>query len=384
MLKKFSSPKMFFLFLLLGLLGTACGVSRESWAGISRNEEGEVFVAYERFVAKLDSAGKRIWAYPDKDNRDPRFFASPTVTDDVIYVGDYTGGVHAIDRATGKKIWVYEQKGTRLLGIANFGGSTDRIIGSITLGDGILFVPSEHGVFALDRETGKRLDDWNFETDRAVWSQPLYVPPDESGAGRLYVTALDHYIYELNPENAEVLWKTDLEGAIAGSPALDAERRVLYVGTFGAEMIAVDADNGRIRARYPTNGWVWEAPAVADGTLYFGDLDGYLYSLTFQGNKFQENWVQQLSPVGKIRATPLLTDELVIVGSHDSMVYAVKRASGELVWDEEVASRAVSPLLQVTPEGEPIVVTALEDTQRMVIGLRLDTGTEVWSYKHED
>ena len=60
---------------------------------------------------------------------------------------------------------------------------------------------------------------------------------------------------------------------MAGSPRLSPEG-VLYVGTYGSEMIAIDAASGQIQWRKPAKGWVWSRPLLEDGVLYFGDMEG--------------------------------------------------------------------------------------------------------------
>ena len=58
------------LFVALMLLATACGVRGSSWAGVAASENGEIYVSYQRFIAKLDANGERIWTYPADDDRD--------------------------------------------------------------------------------------------------------------------------------------------------------------------------------------------------------------------------------------------------------------------------------------------------------------------------
>jgi outer membrane protein assembly factor BamB len=35
----------------------------------------------------------------------------------------------------------------------------------------------------------------------------------------------------------------------------------------------------------PTSGWVWGGPALKDGTLYFGDLNGTFYAMDAANGK---------------------------------------------------------------------------------------------------
>jgi outer membrane protein assembly factor BamB len=370
--------------LLLSVFIAGCSRGAE-WAGVTgTGENNEFFVSYKKFVAKVGADGKREWMYPESGGS-YKFHAEVTLTDDAVYVGDYKGGVHALDRETGEQLWAYEQSGTSLFGVANFGGAADRVIGPLAIGDGVLYVPDEHGIFALDQETGDLIEDWEIETDRAVWSQPIYVPAEGDQPARVFVTSLDQHVYAVAADNAEVLWNIDLDGAIPGTPTFDAENNILFVGTFGSEVVAVDAANGEVLARFETNGWVWESPIQFDDLLYLGDLDGYAYALRFSNNQFEEVWSRRLTEEGKLRSAPVVTDDLVVYGSDTDTIYALQRDSGEEEWSETLQGKPLSTFAQVIDpeEEEPLLVVALADRNE-VIALRLANGNERWTYKHED
>ena len=364
---------------------SACGFGRDRWAGVSATENDEIYVSYERFIAKVNPDGERQWTYPASDDRGMDFFAPITIVDDAVFVGDYKGGVHAIDRETGESLWVYEQTGTELFGFFNFGGNPDKITGAVTVADGKVFVPDEEGVFTLDSETGERLDDWQLETDRAVWSQPVYVAAEGDDEAKLFITALDHHVYSLDPDTSDIIWGTDLNGAAPDSPIYDAEQNVLYVGTFGSEIIALNVDDGDIIERFETEGWVWSKPYFSEGgRLFFGDLEGYLYSIEFNGDEFELLWKERITDEGKLRATPLVTDELVVAGSNDGNLYAVDRETGELQWTENIEREVVSDIVQVTGEDDTFVVTATDDKDQLLAGFLLETGVKRWDYQHSD
>ena len=371
------------LWVLLALVLTGCGIGGSSWAGVSTTaDQDEIYVSYGNFIAKLAPDGERLWVYPPDDLRDADFFAEVSYNDDAVFVGDYGGNVHAIDRETGERIWAYEVGGTSLFGFADFGGSTNRIIAGIAVGEDVLYVPGEDGIFLLDIETGELREDWELETERGVWSKPLLMPGDDA---RLYVTSLDHNLYAIDPIDGEVIWKTDLNGAAPGSPIYDEEHDVLFAGTFSSEIVAVNAEDGEIINRFEAEGWVWEAPALVDGTLYFGDLAGYLYAVTYNDGEFEEGWRQPVTTEGKLRATPLVTEDLVIVGGGgDKQIYAVERETGNAEWAQPVRDSAISALVQIPSDDDMLVVTATDERDEMLVGLRLENGNVSWTYRHED
>jgi outer membrane protein assembly factor BamB len=42
---------------------------------------------------------------------------------------------------------------------------------------------------------------------------------------------------------------------------------------------ALDIQNGQEKCKFQTGGGVKSSPAIADGVVYFGSADGYLYAL---------------------------------------------------------------------------------------------------------
>ncbi len=53
----------------------------------------------------------------------------------------------------------------------------------------------------------------------------------------------------------------------------------MYVGSEDHYVYALDAQTGERLWRYETGGYVFASPAVADGVVYVGSVDDYLYAL---------------------------------------------------------------------------------------------------------
>ncbi|MEW5987280.1 MAG: serine/threonine-protein kinase [Chloroflexota bacterium] len=81
--------------------------------------------------------------------------------------------------------------------------------------------------------------------------------------------------------------------------------------------------------------WVFECgdeirsgPAVADGLVFAGSYDKYLYALNAQSGQLQ--W--QYKTAGSVATTPAVYKEYVLVGSADKHLYCLRRRNGILVW----------------------------------------------------
>ncbi|WP_119071861.1 outer membrane protein assembly factor BamB family protein [Aggregatilinea lenta] len=385
----FHSPRRASVAVLLvaAVLLTACGAGNTgTWPGITVSGE-QILVSYGQRIAAIDSAtGARIWDYPPKDDRDTTFSAIPVEVDGVVYVGDYKGRVHAIDN-DGQVKWIYEREIEKLIGPLAL-EAPDRVIAGIAVSEDRVFVGmGSRDVIALDRETGAL--DWEFETDHGVWSSPLYLPANadgNDGEATLYVASLDHSFYALDPETGNKRWDIDLGAAAPGDMLYDADRNLIYVGTFLSEMLAIDLSSESIAARYKAEGWLWDKPAIADDMLYFGDLKGFVYAVRITDDGFQQKWKL---PVAEepIRGTPALTNGLVIAGSEDKTVYALSQTDGAISWKATTSGPALTSIIPIESTGGDdtgIVVVGTTENDALVVALNSASGEVDWRYSNED
>ena len=77
--------------------------------------------------------------------------------------------------------------------------------------------------------------------------------------------------------NARLLWNFSAGGQIYSSPAV--VDGVVFVGSLNGNIYALKADNGAELWNYSTNGQVYSSPAVADSIVYVGSADGKIYAL---------------------------------------------------------------------------------------------------------
>lgn len=396
--------KAFWLMILAVLLLGACQGRSESWPGITgASDNDSVIISYKHTVIRLnaDRDGDREWSYNGKDDTD--FYAPAAINDGRVYVGDYKGRIHAINLETGDGIWIYEPERSEFMGLTF--GTSDRIIGSVGIGDGKLFFGDEHGVTMLDISNADEEApevEWEFETDHSVWGQPLYVDGMGLDEPLLLVTSLDQYIYALDPETGEEIWSQDLGGSIPGGVTLDRERRRLYVGTMNRQLVALSLD-GRILDKYETEGWLWGQPALHNDHLYFGDLSGYLYEVELSNDEdspFRETNNRRLSEK-PLRATPLIVNDeedqpVLVIGSEDGIVYAVTltdpnwisdRSEQQLRWDQELDDdKVVTELTWVDDEdGHRLIIVGTEVDDKLIVALRLnDGGEDEWTYEYDN
>ena len=74
-----------------------------------------------------------------------------------------------------------------------------------------------------------------------------------------------------------------------------------------------------------TGGAVWSSTAVADGVVYVGSADGYVYALDAENGALL--WSSAIDSA--VLSSPVVIDGRVYVSSENGLVYALKAWPGE-------------------------------------------------------
>jgi outer membrane protein assembly factor BamB len=113
-----------------------------------------------------DISGKPLWIYKDIN----RSISTPSIVDDIVYVADYSGLIHAVDANTGEKLSVYDTKG--------------HIWGSTLYIDGKIYVGNEEGELHIIK-AGKQMEKIAvIDFPGAIFATPVYAN------GTLYVMTM--------------------------------------------------------------------------------------------------------------------------------------------------------------------------------------------------
>jgi outer membrane protein assembly factor BamB len=293
--------------------------------------------------------------------------ATPSVP---IHVGDPPNALYAVNRVNGAVVWRVTLPGT--------GMPTPAIVGGLLVhhnGAGTLI--------ALDPSTGQKLYESNLHSiasmsaalpigndafvtngvgtnavfavnakDGSVIWRTLFSPvasglgdcPAVAGGGRIFcdyamppTSAVPsqternaHFrAFGLDLHTGKKLWDILLENGPlpkrneAAIPLL--AQRTLFLGSSVApQMHAIDPASGRIKWRARTRGAVKGGIVDVNGTLYFGDLAGYLWALrTSDGHVIGVKNMHSEFNVG----SPIVVGQTLIIGSRGGTLYAVPLAA---------------------------------------------------------
>jgi len=348
-----SKTTLFLSVLVLSLLVTACsGAAPGSWPGLTVNQDS-AFVAYASYVYSIKlSDGTLAWKYPAAASAAQSFYAPPVLTPDgkQLLVGDYGTTLTSLDPTNGNMVW-------------SFKDAKGRWIGSPLATVDTIYAPNaDNSLYALDFQ-GKQK--WKFTTKAALWAQPV------TDGKVIYQASMDHFLYAIQPQDGKQIWATNLGAAIVISPLLDSNG-ILYVGSLGNEVLAVQASNGNILWRTATTGAVWSQIVLNNGTLYAGDLSGAIYAISADAGKIL--WQQE--PGGVITGSLAVIPNGLVYGT-DTGVLAAIDFKGNPLWSKTFNGKLyTSPVLQ--SDRIYIAITGSTDNSLLVA---LDTsGNQKWSF----
>ncbi len=275
------------------------------------------------------------------------YLSSPAVWNDAVYFGSGDGNVYALDAATGSVKWKFQ--------------TADVVHASPAIADGRLFIGSWDSYFyALDASSGKEL--WRFKTgeDPDTHNQVGIQSSATVSHGVVYFGCRDSKFYAVDAVSGQQRWSFPNQGSwVITSPAvLDG---VVYFATSDTGLFhALDAQTGvpMYSLKFP---WViFSSPAIAGKTLYLASQDGKLTSIdlvakkkgwVFQTEASRQNLkgvskpdgapdyeavfrspfyddllvgIDRLHSVGTMLASPVVSGNVVYIGSADGNLYALQ------------------------------------------------------------
>ena len=93
--------------------------------------------------------------------------------------------------------------------------------------------------------------------------------------------------------------------------------------------------------KFATRGQIWSSPAVANGIVYFGSFDDYVYALNAKSGTVL--WRQKTG--GEVQSSPVVVDGVVYIGSDDGKLYALHAAATpgkQVIWSQPIGGQVVS------------------------------------------
>lgn len=275
---------------------------------------------------RLDDEPQRQWSADigsgAKSSR-PRL-ARPIFAAGRIFAMDSDHGVSAIDPETGSRLWRVD---------VTPDDESDLITGGLAYDRGRLFVTGGFAeVVALNAEDGSEV--WRRAVEGPIHSSPA------GGEGRVFAITVSNVLYALNADDGAVQWiHRGIPEAAAivggGSPAFDGG--VVIAPFSSGELVALRADNGRmlwgdllasVRRSDDFGGLshIRAAPIIDRGRVFAVSTADIMASLDLRTG--QRLWDVQIGGLD----TPWIAGDYIYVVTDSQELVCLSRGGGRLHW----------------------------------------------------
>lgn len=142
----------------------------------------------------------------------------------------------------------------------------------------------------------------------------------------------DGFLYALDAASGQIKWRAKRPQGVFTYPCVAGDS--LYVGTSGSDgglFYAMNVQTQAEKWRYAlgSKSFVTTAPAVANGTVYFGTNDGTYFALDARTG--QKKWTFETQPKGRL-TSPTIAGETIYFGDQKNLLHAVNASTGQERW----------------------------------------------------
>jgi outer membrane protein assembly factor BamB len=168
----------------------------------------------------------------------------------------------------------------------------------------------------------------------------------------------------------KALWMYETGNYVNGSPAI-ADGKCVFGGCDALIHVISVADGTKV-TEIDSGSYIAASGAFRDGQVYIGNYDNVFMNADVGKGEIIWEYAQSDAP---FFSSPAVTEDLVVVGSRDKLVHALRRDDGQRVWTFKTLGEVDSSPAVC---GDKVVVGSSDGRLYM---LRLADGKEVWSYE---
>jgi hypothetical protein len=186
---------------------------------------------------------------------------------------------------------------------------------------------------ALEGKTGKAV--WRTDIGERIRSTPAIAD------GMVFVGTVQGRLHALALKDGSSRWKFDTEGTKLDSAKFGYDRRsiqsspavangVVYFGARDGWVYAIGANDGKERWRYDHHiSWIITSPAVADGVVYDASSDG-AFVQALNAADGTERWRTKTG--APLWSSPAICGGMLYIGDHSGFLRALDRTTGHELW----------------------------------------------------
>ncbi len=213
------------------------------------------------------------------------------------------------------------------------------------------------------------------------YSEYLKLKPVIKG-GVIYTADTSGIVQAVNKKNGQVIWSTQLNhGILSGPTVADG---FIVVSTNASTLALLNQADGKELWQTKVSGEILSPPALSHKKIIAKTIDGKVYA--FDALNGKQLWsAEHGSPslVLKASSSPIIVDNLVLIGFSDGKLDALELDTGRLVWQRSIAyatgASDVERLIDI--DSDPIIkdkVAYLGSYQGYIGALSLTDGQFIW------
>ena len=241
------------------------------------------------------------WAF----NTGGPIVTSPAIANGKVFFGAGDGNIYAVDAKSGILQWKF--------------ATGDVVHASPAVAGGTVFVGSWDGVlYALDAESG--VQKWAFQAglDPVAHNQVGFQSTPAVVDGTVYVGCRDAHVYALDAKTGRMRWNFDAKSCIFSSAALAGD--LACFGSHNGRLYAVNTKTG-------TLAWQFQTEASKQDPMKLLNPDGSLNQDAFARvfGDFQDMYIDyyRYTSIGTIMSSPAIDQGVLYIGSMDGNLYAL-------------------------------------------------------------
>ncbi|HAT6333038.1 TPA: outer membrane protein assembly factor BamB [Legionella pneumophila] len=198
----------------------------------------------------------------------------------------------------------------------------------------------------------------------------------------IYTADASGLVQAVNRKDGQIKWSTALKNNIVSGPTVAAG--YVAVGTNTSTLVLLNQSDGKEIWQNKVSAEVLAPPAISHQKVIAKTIDGKVYAIDAVNGK--QLWVADHgapSLVLKASSSPIIVDDLVLVGFSDGKLDALELQTGRLIWQRSIAygtgASDVERLVDI--DSDPIIsnnVAYLATYQGYVGALSLSNGQFIW------
>ncbi|MCP4173135.1 MAG: PQQ-binding-like beta-propeller repeat protein [Fuerstiella sp.] len=285
------------------------------------------------------------------------WLATCAIVGDHVYAPALQGYLFCFDRESGAELWRYRTiESTDEKKFAPGFKAAPLVAGKA------VYVGDEDGILhAVDRVSGEQL--WTYATDAEI-AGGVAVYQD-----KLLLASHDAFLYCLTKQGGEH-WTFETNDRINCSPGV--AEHFTFVSGCDEHLRVIDLNSGKETRDVPMESYLIASPAIVDEMLYVGSQAGIVSGVNWKTGEIK--WRYENDRSMPYHASASVTDDLVLVGSHDKKFHAIDRHSGKGRWTFLTKGRIECSSAVVDSR----VFFGSRDGN--IYGLAIPDGKEVWKF----